>query len=179
MLAQRCQPRTGPGGGVVHLCVGHAGAQWYDNGFVPRPGWVAYEVGGAGWGAPQHPAGLNSSKGTCAVLQLLSTCACCLGQHAASKALLRHAQQQTKPCLPCAPPLLQNQLIHGHARLHINATHFHIEAVDSRGQLFDEAVLTKEPAPPVAAAAGLLGQGERASLLAGLRAGALAWSAEA
>lgn len=115
VLAQRCQPRTGPGGGVVHLCVGHAGAQWYDNGFVPRPGWVAYE----------------------------------------------------------------NQLIHGHARLHINATHFHIEAVDSRGQLFDEAVLTKEPAPPVAAAAGLLGQGERASLLAGLRAGALAWSAEA
>lgn len=48
VAAQLCQPRTGPGGGVVHLCVGHAGAQWYDNGFVPRPDWVAYEVRGGG-----------------------------------------------------------------------------------------------------------------------------------
>lgn len=46
VLAQRCRPHTGLGGGVVHLCVGHAGAQWYDNGFVARPDWVAFEVGG-------------------------------------------------------------------------------------------------------------------------------------
>ncbi|KAL4458159.1 hypothetical protein ABPG75_013024 [Micractinium tetrahymenae] len=114
VMAQRCQPHTGPGGGVVHLCVGHAGAQWYDNGFVPRPDWVAYE----------------------------------------------------------------NQLIHGYARLHINATHFHIEAVDSQGQLFDEAVLTKELAPAGTAPAELPRQAERAPLLASLRAGALAFSAE-
>ena len=48
-------------------------------------------------------------------------------------------------CLPawlaCLP---QAQLTHGYARLHVNATHFHIEAVDSSsGKVFDEAVLTK------------------------------------
>ncbi|KAL4435011.1 hypothetical protein ABPG77_003836 [Micractinium sp. CCAP 211/92] len=115
VLAQRCRPHTGLGGGVVHLCVGHAGAQWYDNGFVARPDWVAYE----------------------------------------------------------------NQVIHGHARLHINATHFHMEAIDSGGQLFDEVVLTKNPAPTTAAAAVLSRQVERAPLLASLRAGAVALRTEA
>lgn len=38
---------------------------------------------------------------------------------------------------------MQNQLIHGYARLHVNATHFHIEAIDTEGAVFDEAVLTK------------------------------------
>lgn len=82
-----------------------------------------------------------------------------------------------RPRLPASP--LQNQVIHGHARLHVNATHLHIEAIDSGGQLFDEAVLTKKPAPTTAAAAVLSKQGERAPLLASLRAGAVALSAEA
>jgi hypothetical protein len=44
-------------------------------------------------------------------------------------------------CRACLP---QAQLTHGYARLHVNATHFHIEAVDSSsGKVFDEAVLTK------------------------------------
>lgn len=35
--------------GTVHLCVGNAGADFYDNGFQQRPAWVEHEVGaGAG-----------------------------------------------------------------------------------------------------------------------------------
>ena len=58
-------------------------------------------------------------------------------------------------CIPILPPaayctvvlppacLPQAQLTHGYARLHVNATHFHIEAVDSStGNVFDDTVLT-------------------------------------
>lgn len=74
---------------------------------------------------------------------------------------------------------MQNQLIHGHARLHINATHFHIQGVDSHGQLFDEVVLTKGPALATAAAADLPRQRELSPLLGSLRAGAMGSSAQA
>lgn len=70
--------------GTVHLCVGNAGADFYNNGFQQRPAWVEHEA----------------------------------------------------------------QTTHGYARLHINATAFHIQAVDSTtGQVFDEAVLAPRQAP--------------------------------
>ena len=47
------------------------------------------------------------------------------------------AVYQPGACLP------QAQLTHGYARLHVNATHFHVEAVDSSGKVFDEALMTK------------------------------------
>ncbi len=43
---------------------------------------------------------------------------------------------------------LQAQTTHGYARLHVNATAFHIQAVDSAtGRVFDEAVLAPRHAP--------------------------------
>jgi hypothetical protein len=73
--------------GTVHLCVGNAGADFYDNGFQQRPAWVEHEA----------------------------------------------------------------QTTHGYARLHVNATAFHIQAVDSStGQVFDEAVLAPRQQDPAA-----------------------------
>ena len=40
---QACQP-AGSGRGTVHLCIGNAGAQPYDNGFLQRPAWIAQEA---------------------------------------------------------------------------------------------------------------------------------------
>lgn len=45
--AGACHP--GRSRGTVHLCVGNAGAGFYDNGFAQRPAWIEHEVGG-GWG---------------------------------------------------------------------------------------------------------------------------------
>lgn len=47
---------------------------------------------------------------------------------------------------PTARP--QAQTTHGYARLHVNATTFHIQAIDSStGKVFDEAVLAPRQAP--------------------------------
>lgn len=47
-----------------------------------------------------------------------------------------------------SPQPLQAQTTHGYARLHVNATAFHIQAVDSAtGRVFDEAVLAPRHAP--------------------------------
>lgn len=47
MRSGACHP--GRARGTVHLCVGNAGAGFYDNGFQERPAWVEHEVGaGAG-----------------------------------------------------------------------------------------------------------------------------------
>lgn len=66
------------------------------------------------------------------------------------------------------PALLQDQLTHGHTRLHVNATHFVVEAIESEtGSVFDTAVLLAERKPQRG------GSAERLSLF-GQRAMALA-----
>ena len=42
MLRGQCQP--GRARGTVHVCVGHAGAAFYDNGADPRPAWIEHEA---------------------------------------------------------------------------------------------------------------------------------------
>ena len=41
--AGACHP--GRSRGTVHLCVGNAGADFYDNGFAQQPAWIEHEVG--------------------------------------------------------------------------------------------------------------------------------------
>jgi hypothetical protein len=43
-----CQDQSSSGRlGIVHLCVGNAGAQFYNNGFPETPNWIMHEV--CGW----------------------------------------------------------------------------------------------------------------------------------
>ncbi len=69
-----CQKGAGSHG-TVHVCVGHAGAQFYDNGAPVQPQWVAFEVS-LPPGRPRHPNPRCCVQGMHGAAVLLGAAAC-------------------------------------------------------------------------------------------------------